>query len=170
MALIVEDGTGKVDAESYGSVDEATDYHAKRGNTAWAAATLSAQEIALRNATDFMVATLRGSWMGRRSIGNQALDHPRYDLWRDEYDLVLFNEVAKEVKHTCFDLALIALSGKPLMPTVQKRGYKSIKVGPVAVTYDGDAAQAPAFVAALRRLEPFLTAASGDGTVSLVRC
>lgn len=168
VALIVEDGTGKVDAESYVSVEFFRDYHTKLGNTITAQD--AAIEIALRKATAYMVATLRGSWKGRRSVINQALDHPRYDLWRDDYDLVPFNEVAKEAKVTCCELGLIALGGTSLMPTASKRGMKSIKIGPIAVTYDGDAATGTQFVAAMRGLEPLLTAAAGGGSVALIRC
>ena len=37
MALIVEDGTGLANAESYVSVADATTYHTNYGNTAWTA-------------------------------------------------------------------------------------------------------------------------------------
>lgn len=171
MALIVEDGTGKRDAESYGSVADADIYHAKYGNAKWATYSPGDKEIALRKATDHMVMTLRGLWQGWRTVTGQALDWPRCGTYRDEHerDLVPDNEVPPEVKGTCFDLALIVAGGTPLVPTSSARGKKSIKVGPVAVVYDGDAPQAPVFVAAMRRIGCYLLPSAGGFTVDLVR-
>ena len=52
MSLVVEDGTGKADAESYISVADADTYHSNRGNTDWAALTTTEKEQLLRGATD----------------------------------------------------------------------------------------------------------------------
>ena len=170
MALIVEDGTGKLDAESYADVAFADDYHAKFGNAAWAAKTTGEKEIALRQATAHMVTTLRGSWKGLRTVYNQALDHPRRDMWRDDYDLVDYRTVAPEVKVACCELALVAIAGTPLMPTAQTRTRKSVKVGPIAIVYDGDGPTGTGFIAALSRLAPLLEAGASSGhMVELIR-
>ena len=78
MSLIVEDGTGRADAESYASVSVADAYHTARGNTAWAAlATTALKEAALRKATDYLGQTYGLRWKGYRMTTTQALDWPR---------------------------------------------------------------------------------------------
>src|ERR1700756_1371902 len=77
MSLIVEDGTGLANAESYISVADATTFHNNRNNTAWAALTTAVQEACLRKATDYMIAKYRMRWLGRRVLITQAVDWPR---------------------------------------------------------------------------------------------
>ena len=68
MSLIVEDGTGKSNAESYISVADADTYHSNRDNTDWAALTTAEKERLLRIATDYMVAVYRLRWDGYRYV------------------------------------------------------------------------------------------------------
>jgi hypothetical protein len=88
MALIVEDGTGKADAQSYVDVAGADAYHAARGNAAWATSTAEdgtattrpaeEREAALLRATAFIDATYRDRFPGYRARGRaQALEWPR---------------------------------------------------------------------------------------------
>ena len=82
MALIVEDGSGKVDAESYGSVAGALVYFGNAGvssveGAAFVAASTTRQEQALRAATQFLDSKYVGVWNGRRLTGTQRLDWPR---------------------------------------------------------------------------------------------
>jgi hypothetical protein len=84
MALIVEDGTGKTDAESYLSVADADTYHSKhRAPASWTAADEAAKERALRLATLHMDTNYKPRWIGLRSSEDQALDWPREDVWID---------------------------------------------------------------------------------------
>lgn len=168
MALVVEDGSAKSDAESYVSVNEADAYFAKYGNTTWAGAQNAAKEIALRKATDYMVSTFRGSWAGMRTVAQQALDWPRAYVVVDEFDIAN-NVVPREVKAACCELAIVALTSA-LMPTTAGRTKKRVKVGPLEVEYDGDGSGLTAYVAAVQRLEPFLTAGSGGMSMKVVRC
>lgn len=86
--LIVEDGSGKPDAESYASVSDTTAYFQKVGdNAAWTAATPTAQEQALRAATSYLDSTYQARWLGTRSSGTQRLDWPRFGVVVDEYTL-----------------------------------------------------------------------------------
>lgn len=77
MALIVEDGTGKPDAESYCEVADADAYHAKMGNTAWASVSAEDKEIALRRATQYLDAVY--AFPGYKLNYNQALNWPRVE-------------------------------------------------------------------------------------------
>jgi hypothetical protein len=167
MALIVEDGTGKVDAESYISVAEHRAYCLKFGLTP--SATDGPVEISLRKATAYMVAIYRGSLQGGRTVYNQALDFPRWDCYRDDTNPILYNEVPVEVKACCSELAIIAETSD-LMPTSTTRGKKMVKIGPLTIEYDGSGPQAPVFAGAVTRMGVFLKSGNGDGfATTLVR-
>lgn len=83
LTLIKEDGTGKVDANSYASVDEAEEYH-ERGMyaTAWNAAS-AGEKTALVMATRVIDAEYQ--FGGIRARIEQALQWPRSDC-RDPDD------------------------------------------------------------------------------------
>lgn len=73
MALIIEDGTGKPDAESYATAAELVSYAANYGVTV--PDTVPAQEALLRRSAVQMQAM---SWKGRKTHSAQALAFPRY--------------------------------------------------------------------------------------------
>lgn len=86
MALIVEDGTGKDDAEAFASVSAADTYHAARGNTAWAAigsdpTAVARKERNLRLATEYLIDQFEGRWKGERFTDTQALPWPRANVY-----------------------------------------------------------------------------------------
>lgn len=175
MALVVEDGTGKADAESYISVADATAYFAARGNAEWAAvAGDTVREQLLRKATDYMVAKYSGAWAGQRVTVEQALDWPRlnvprvdiaggygpYPIYWDD------NVVPEQVKRACAELAVRAIAGD-LDPDVGAQ-VKSETVGPISVTYADGARQNTAFKAVSNMLSPFMVGGSGM-TIKVVR-
>lgn len=145
MSLIVEDGTGLANAESYISVADATTYHAAIGNTAWAAlATDALREQALRRATQYMVGRYRLSWTGTRMSATQALDWPRSLVPLRDMPFASYypnTQVAPEVKSACASLALRTASGTTLVADQTQR-KKKVKVGPIETEYaDGSSAQ-----------------------------
>lgn len=131
MTLVVEDGTGRADAESYASVAQADAYHAGRGNTQWGVLTGERKEQLLRAATDYM-AVYAASWSGARQFGTQALDWPRDGAEAFGYD-VAPGTVPAHVVNACAVLALKAASG-PLMPD-PSQAKKRQRVGPLEVEY-----------------------------------
>ncbi len=87
MALIVEDGTGKPDAESYISVADAGVYAAARGLTfpVSTAPEITAAEQALRRATEFIDQRYGTRFVGQWAVADQALAWPRsYAYYRSE--------------------------------------------------------------------------------------
>jgi hypothetical protein len=82
VSLIIEDGTGKPDADSFASAAELVTYAANYGATIPPETT--AQESLLRRAA---LAMDGYSWKGNRSNGDQALSWPRRDVTIDERTL-----------------------------------------------------------------------------------
>lgn len=112
MALVTEDGTGKVNAESYCDVAFATTHHTNRGKSDdWGA--VDDQEVALRRATDYIEQTYRGKWSGARWTNEQALDWPRVDVaWPDSpQGFRPYNVIPVELKRACAELALRTAAG-----------------------------------------------------------
>lgn len=169
MTLIVENGTGLVDAESYISVADATTYHANRGNTAWAAIlTDGEREILLRKATDYMVAAYRHRWAGFRKTTAQALDFPRdfVPIKDGFFEAFLDNNfVPIQVKNACAELALRALADD-LMPDLEQ-GVVREKVDVIEVEYADFSPQQKRFSQVDAMLSIYFS--SGSNQAKLVR-
>ncbi|WP_338507387.1 DnaT-like ssDNA-binding protein [Pseudomonas poae] len=78
MMLIIEDGTGKPDAESYASAEDLAMYAVKFGTVIPAGA--PEQEALLRRAALVMDGM---TWKGRKSNSEQALSWPRREVLLD---------------------------------------------------------------------------------------
>lgn len=76
MSLVVEDGTGKADAESYATIDTVSDYAVKFGKT-FATSPAAPAEAACRVATRWLDATYRARFPGCVTNTDQALEWPR---------------------------------------------------------------------------------------------
>lgn len=77
MALVVEDGTGLVNANSYISESFADTHHDDRGNTKWGAGSSADQQSALIRAADY-IDKRWGIWFrGIKGSSTQALQWPR---------------------------------------------------------------------------------------------
>lgn len=175
MALIVEDGSGKPDAESYCSVLEADTYHAKRGNDRWAALTEQAKEQKLVQATDFMLQDYHGLWKGERRVVLQALDWPRSGVVISDTDAqgyykpqVDYNIVPVEVKNACAELALRAIMGALNVDQTQSVTEKT--VGPITVKYESGSSAVKSYRAVDMLLRRYFKASSGNSMVRLSRC
>lgn len=165
MALEVEDGTGKANAESYVSLAAATARHSALGNSAWAdAADDTTREQALRRATVFMEQAYRSRWAGCRINSTQALSWPRYNVMVDGWT-VASDAVPTDIANACADLALRALSED--LNADLTRGIIREKVGPIETEYDRLTPQSKRFPAIEMALAPYLKGSAAN--VSLVR-
>lgn len=175
MALVVEDGTGKADAESFASVANFDDYCTKRGLSTSAFATEAAKEQALRKATDFMEASYRLSWKGTRVTTTQAISWPRYDVVVNdapggygEYPHVISQSVVPaQVIQACVMLALKTPDGE-LAPDLDQKVVRE-KVDVIEVEYDRNAPAYKVYRAVDTLLAPFMGNANGS-MLNLVRC
>lgn len=182
MSIVVEDGTGLADAESYASVEFADDYHLTRGREeTWVELDEVVKEQALRLASDYMVQEYRDRWAGYRRTLTQALDWPRWDVprrdapgwygaWRAFYDS---NVVPEEVKRACVELAFravdqdtLTVSAAGLLPDLEPQ-VQSESVGPISVTYFQGGRQQTRRSAVDAMLLPLLS--SGRGTIRVER-
>jgi hypothetical protein len=183
MTLIVEDGTGLPNAESYASVAQFRAYNTARGREL--ALTDGEIEALLRRATDYLQQTYYGRWAGYRNREVQALDWPRSYVPRDpsvtyptesqitaELDTYYypFNELPKQLVDATCELAFKA-NGADLIKDVDRVARRE-SVGPLSVEYETNRTPItlyPSIDMALARL--LLRAGTGlnGGSVRLVR-
>ena len=164
MAIVVEDGSGKADANSYASVAIADDYFLLRGRNSWGALSTEAKEASLINATDYLEATYRNAWLGSRVSNTQALSWPRYDVLLDGF-AIASNTVPPIVVSACMELALRASSEDLLTDTGAKVIRERVDVLEVEYSEYGSANTRYTFVE--RLLAPLLASALG-GSASVM--
>lgn len=162
-ALVVEDGTGLPNADSYISTSDADTYHGNRGNAAWAAMAAPAKESALRQATDFM-STLR--WSGVRATSTQALDWPRAGTELNGFTIAA-NVVPEAARRACAELALRASAGS-LSPDAEPVVLEET-VGPLTTKYAAPSASGAGMFPAVVAMLSGLLASSSRNQVTMVR-
>lgn len=163
--LIVEDGTGKPDAEAYISVTDADAYFAARGNAAWGALDTTAKEVALRKGSDYMGAAYGAQWRGERVSATQALDWPRKCVRVDHFDLPS-TAVPSAVARANAEMAVRSIGGD--LQADQSSQVKQETVGPITVVYSDGARQGVKY-AAVDGLLASLLRGGGAGSIPVVR-
>lgn len=137
MPLIVEDGSGRPDAESYVSASDCASYAAAHGLTFPAEPGANA-EAALRRGTSWLDGTYRGPFPGRRKNGRaQALEWPRTGAVDITGEEIADGEIPQEIVQACCQAAIRELAAPgSLSPDVTPgKIKKSAKVGDIAVEY-----------------------------------
>jgi hypothetical protein len=174
MTLIVEDGTGLANAESYVSVADANTYHSKFGNDTWTDLDTSVKEQLLRKATDYMVAQYRLQYAGYRRYSTQSLDWPRlYVPLIDSLSANVFPQyvdfdiVPTTVKNACAELALKAYTAILMQDLTQ--GVIREKVDVIEVEYDKFSPQQTRYEQIDAMLSVFFKQQGNDMSRSLVR-
>lgn len=125
--MIVEDGTGLTNSDSYVSVAEADAYATARNLTKWNGSNAN-KEAALISATQFIEATYR--FKGSILKLTQSLSWPRTHVW--DSDLRTLEGVPRQIKQATIELAIVALT-QPLVasPEVAAIKRKKVKAGSV---------------------------------------
>lgn len=143
MALVVEDGSGKTNADSYLSVADADTYHTNHSGSAdWSGATTAVKEKALRLATQYLDVRYNGLWKGVRSNDAQALDFPRANVEDADGYYYESDEIPQRLKDATAELALRVVEGDTLLDDVSKPGTiksQGVSVGPISksIEYTG---------------------------------
>ena len=181
MAIVVEDGSGIANANSYGSEDELSTYADDRGYTLGS----GDAEAALIRATMF-IDSYRFRFPGYRVKGRgQGLEWPRFNAFsqvpstgRDlpipnyhsqnvNFGVVLIpaNEVPLEIKQATFEAAIReTVTPNSMQPDMDRGGLiKSIKAGSVAIDYADNAPAGSSTQVIDNILSGILLGGSGDG-------
>jgi len=120
MALVVEDGTGKADANSYVTVAE-VDARAAELSTpeaqAWVAETdNTAKENAIVLGTEWLGDNLYARWSGCRTTTTQALDYPRAGVVTPDGRVIESDQIPNELLRGNCDISIESLSDPSLTP------------------------------------------------------
>lgn len=116
--MIVEDGTGLENANSYVSVLDADNYFSARGVTEWESLEEAQKETALIKATDYIDNVFQ--WLGKKLTAEQALRFPRKKLF--DYEGEEVEGIPTALKQAVCDAALLSASGTELFQTSEVNG------------------------------------------------
>jgi len=140
MALIVEDGTGMIDADSYMSLVEAADYHTKYTiGTEWASATDANRERALRQASRYIDDVYGARFRGTKVRRDQSLEWPRFSAVDRDGWVISSSTVPPAAKYATAELARRALTTELRSDVLSGSIIEtSIKAGPITdmIKYD----------------------------------
>lgn len=181
MALVVEDGTGKADAESYASIASINAYATANGKTfpitgsdgPSTAAAVAAAEAAARRSTKWLDGTYRDRFPGSRKNGReQGLEWPRTGAVDADGNAISDEAIPKEIVEAQAEAAIRELA-RPggLSPDVTAGRIKTrARVeGAVDVTYAegfGVAGQLPTVPEVDKILASLLGAPNWPGSAS----
>jgi hypothetical protein len=164
MAIVVEDGTGLANAESYNSVAAITAYNAAHNQVAaWNAAVEADQERHARLAAQYMDARYLTRVKGARFNPNvQRLLFPRYGIYVDGALLVVAPLPRQWLEAHC-ELSIKSVS-EPLMPDIASPGSiksesKRLDTLEKSVEYVGGKSQIKWFRLADKLVAPLLSSA-----------
>jgi len=168
MAIVVEDGSGLADSNSYASEDDFGTYCDDRGITPAS----GDAESALIRATQWIDDTYRSRFPGTRVNGrDQALEWPRAAAYDASGFLIDEDEVPTEiVKATC-EAALRELTeAGSLAPDLDRGGQiKEWQAGSVRIVYGANASAETVFQAIDGILSGILTGSSSGLFATAVR-
>ena len=113
MALVIEDGTGQPDAESYSDASDADQHVTKwRQSSSWDAASTAAKERSLRRATRF-VDSYR--FLGSRGFEDQALSWPRVNVGFVDGREIFRDQLPAAIKEATMEAAIRDAEGESLL-------------------------------------------------------
>ena len=146
MSLIIENGEGLSNSESYVDVAYVDAYFLKRGNTEWDSITNKESRIVL--AMDFIENNY--TYLGTKLVSTQSLSFPRLINGETVYPIA--------IKNALCELALKANSGDLLQDT----GKTTIreKVGTLEVEYDPNQDDLTSYNYVNKLLAPYLVSTS----------
>lgn len=116
--MIVENGTGLPNADSYVSVEFADSYFSARGVSGWNTLTTEKKEQALICGTDFIDSIYH--WCGKKATSEQALRFPRVNLV--DYEGQTIEGIPTCLKQAVCDASLLKANGTELFQTKNENG------------------------------------------------
>lgn len=140
--IVIEDGTGKTDSNSYASEAELTTYAGDRGITI-----TGTNAILLIQAMDYIE---QQNFKGDKNTDEQALVWPRYNVYVDNY-YVDNDTIPVLLKEAQMEVALSYDAGNDPLATIG-RETKREKVDVIEVEYMDGARSNPYLAAAMNKL------------------
>ena len=116
--MIVEDGTGLPNADSYVSVEFADSYFSARGVSGWESLSTEQKEQSLICATDFIDSIYQ--WYGKKATSEQALRFPRVNLV--DYEGQTIEGIPTCLKQAVCDASMLKANGTELFQTKNENG------------------------------------------------
>jgi hypothetical protein len=137
--LILEDGSGIPDANSFVTVAEVVSYCAARALVFPSAQ--AAREAAIIEAGEYLQNEVRWSWRGTKQYYEQSMPFPRTSVTEYRGLPVPINSVPWRVKQAQMYLAYLASQDPGNLDKVLERGgkIKTKTVGPITTTFMDDA-------------------------------
>lgn len=164
MALIVENGEGLTNAESYASIAYADAYFNARMTANWDSSD-SHKEMLLRLATDHIDAVYGQRFKGTKGSLTQALQWPRVGVWVDGYEYPS-DEIPTEIMRACCEFAHAANTSE-LLPNLTQ-GVKREKIDVIEIEYDEFSSRLPKFTKAGALLAKYLTGGASQCSITRV--
>lgn len=165
MALIVEDGTGLANAESYVSVAYADAYFTARNNANWDGNDAHKEGL-LRIATEYLDANYGQRFKGIKNTEAQALQWPRFGVCVDGYDIG--NDVIPvEVMRATCELALRQNHNTDGIQPDLSQTVKREKIDVIEVEYSEYSPQSPQYKQVDSLLAKYLQ--GGKGSMRVIR-
>ena len=151
MAIIIEDGTGLSNAQSYCDVAFVASYYTLRGNS-----TYVPTEAHIIKAMDYIENTYSLSWIGEKLVSTQSLAFPRLV---DGVDI----GVPINVKNAVADLCLRAAGGSLITDQTEKVTERT--VGPLTTKYAEYSNPQTQYTSVYNLLKPYLSGSSSSHKV-----
>lgn len=131
--MIVENGNGLSNANSYVDVDFADDYFSTRGYSKWATLTEGTKEVLLIKATDYINNAFK--WNGKKLTSEQSLRFPRQNL--TDYEGSKIEGIPVAIKESVCECAKLIETGVEMFITHETNGVvTSERIGELSFTYD----------------------------------
>jgi len=175
--FVVEDGSGKSDANSYSTIEFADQYWLNRGSpVAWSGATVAARQNALRQGTFYLDDVYGGVWRGTISTLTQSLTWPRVSAADADNGLVYYSDaIPTRLKEAACEVALRHISGIDLRPDlaagVDNVKSTSFSIGPISIseTFAGSQGVTPRFPVVESKLRGLLSYGVGGYLMRVTR-
>jgi len=165
VALIIEDGTGQADSETYADIAAYDDYATRFGLTQWAGLATEDKEVAARTGVRDLEASYSSLIIGSTTYRDQALAWPRTDAIDSEGHEWAYNEIPPEWIEATIAYG-ISRGHEELAALVDER-ISSLSAGSVSISYDTSIQVSATGLGPSvdRWLSRFLTGASGSTSV-----
>lgn len=167
MTLIVEDGSGVTNANTYASVNTVDEYHAALGQDTWTG-TDAAKEAAILRAMRFIE---NQQYIGIKEDEYNPLEWPRWDAWDRNGYLIQNDVIPQNIINALCEAALVELVSPNALRATLVRGnaIKRQKVDVIETEYFNSASSRNAYDAITMELGGYTTGNFIGGGRSLSR-